>query len=250
MEFQFDMSGGSMPIIKRYQVAATKATPGVPVLVPAAGGSGLVTATTTSTANSVGVTIDTSNANKRGQVVGSTTYVTAQQVDSADTERTVGVIINPFAVYELLMGGGATAGTAMVLHTAVSGAADGLSFVSDVNTDSPEMADGTFFCIAGANAGIARKLTSNSTTTQTFVVAWPRDIVAGDLFILAPYSPPMGITLQLTTNLDQADASIAVGTGAAFKTIELKFNDASHEGRTNSYVNAVLADSVFTAAMS
>ena len=238
------MSGGSTAIVKRYQVAATKATAGVPVLVPAAGGSGVVVATTTSTANSVGVTIDTSNANRRGQVVGSTTYVTAQQTDNADTERAVATIINPFAVYALLMSGGATEGTAMILHTAVSGGSDGLSFVSDVNTDSPEMADGTFFCLTGANAGMARKLTSNSTTTQTFVVAWPRDIAAGDTFILAPYSDLFGVKVQLTTLLTGADASIAVGTGAALKPIEMKW-----DGRTNSYLEAVLADSVFTAAM-
>lgn len=238
------MSGGSTAIVKRYQVAATKATAGVPVLVPAAGGSGVVVATTTSTANSVGVTIDTSNANRRGQVVGSTTYVTAQQTDNADTERAVATIINPFAVYALLMSGGATEGTAMILHTAVSGGSNGLSFVSDVNTDSPEMADGTFFCLTGANAGMARKLTSNSTTTQTFVVAWPRDIAAGDTFILAPYSDLFGVKVQLTTLLTGADASIAVGTGAALKPIEMKW-----DGRTNSYLEAVLADSVFTAAM-
>ena len=234
MEYQGDLTGGSTAFIKRYQVAATKATAGVPVLVPAAAGSGLVVATTTSTAKAVGVTIDTSG-----------TYVTAQQTDNADTARTVGVIINPFAVYSLLMSGGATEGTAMVLHTAASGASDGLSFVSDVNTDSPEMADGTFFCLSGANAGISRKLTSNSTTTQTFIVAWPRDIAAGDTFVLAPYDPPRGIKVQLTTLLTQADSSIAVGTGAAFRTIELKFSQ--HEGRTNSYVNAILANHVMTA---
>jgi len=236
MEFQGDLSGGSTAVIKRYQVAATKATAGVPVLVPAAAGSGLIVATTTSTAKAVGVTVDTSG-----------TYVTAQQTDNSDTARTVGVILNPFAVYSLLMSGGATEGTAMILHTAASGASDGTSFVSDVNTDSPELADGTVFCLTGANAGISRKCTSNSTTTMTFVVPWPRDVAAGDTFIVAPYDPPRGIKVQLTTLLTQADASIAVGTGAAFKTVELKFDQ--HAGRTNSYVNAVLANHVFASTL-
>ncbi len=234
MEFQGDLSGGSTAFIKSYQVAATKATAGVPVLVTAAGGSGLVVATATSTAKAVGVTQDTSG-----------TYVTAQQTDNSDTARTVKTIINPFAVYSMLMNGGATEGTAMVLHTAASGASDGLSFVSDVNTDSPELADGTFYCLSGANKGISRKCTSNSGTTATFTVAWPRDIAAGDTFVCAPYDPPRGIKVQLTTLLTQADASIAVGTGAAFRTIELKFDQ--HEGRTNSYVNAILANHVMTA---
>ena len=236
MDFAYDLSGNTVPTIRRYQVAATAAVAGKPFLVPAASGSGLVTSTTTSTAKAVGVSVDTSG-----------TYVTAQQTDSAETERTVGLIINPFGVFKMLMSGGATEGTAMVLHTAASGGSDGLTIVSDVNTDSPELDEGTCYCFSGANVGIARKITSNSTTTMTFTVAWPRDVAAGDLFIVAPYNPLQGITLQLTTLLTQADASIAVGTGAAFKTIELTWG--ADEARTNSYVHAVLANHVMTAVL-
>ena len=238
MEFQYHLTGGSTAVIKRYQVAATNNTVGMPFLVPAGSGSGLVVATTTGAAKAVGVNIDTAG-----------TYVTAQQSDNSDTERSVGIILSPMAVYSMPMNGGATNGTAMVLHTAASGGSDGLTIVSDVNTDSPELDEGTCFCISGTNVGISRKITSNSTTTMTFTVAWPRDVVAGDQFIVAPYNPLQGITLQLTTTLDQADASIAVATGAAFKTIELKFNDAAHEGRSNSYVYAMLANHVCSAVL-
>ena len=238
MEYQFDLTGGSSAVVKRYQVAATNTTVGMPFLVPAGSGSGIVVATTTGAAKAVGVNVDTAG-----------TYVTDQQTDSADTERSCGIILSPFAVYSLLMTGGATEGTAMVLHTAASGGSDGLTIVSDVNTDSPELDEGTCFCLSGANVGVSRKITSNSTTTMTFTVAWPRDVAAGDTFVVAPYNPLQGIALQLTTLLTQADASIAVGTGAAFKTIELKFNDASHEGRTNSYVYAMLANHVMSAVL-
>ena len=238
MEYQYDLAGGSTPVIKRYQVAATNTVIGVPYLVPAGSGSGIVLATTTGAAKAVGVNIDAAG-----------TYVTAQQSDNSDTERATGIILSPFAVYAMPMNGGASNGTAMVLHTAASGGSDGLTIVSDVNTDSPELDEGTCFCLSGANVGISRKITSNSTTTMTFTVAWPRDVNANDTFVVAPYNPLQGITLQLTTTLDQADASIAVGTGAAFKTVELKFNDASHEGRTNSYVYAVLANHVFSAVL-
>ncbi len=233
MEFQFDMSGTSNAVVKRYQVAATNTTVGMPFLVPASSGAGLVVATTTGAANSVGVNIDAAG-----------TYVTAQQTDSADTERTVGLIINPFAVYSMLMTGGATEGTAMVLYTASSGGSDGLTIIFTASVASPEMDEGVAYCIAGANVGQARKITSTSSATATFTVAWPRDVAAGDTFVIAPFNPLQNITIQLTTLLTQADASIAVGTGAALKAIELKFTE-----RTNSYVNAVLADSVFTAAM-
>ena len=233
MEFQFDMTGGSSAVIKRYQVGVTNNTPGIVYTVPTTSLPGVVISTTTSTAKAVGVSVEAPG-----------TYVTAQQTGGADTARTAALIISPFAAYSMLMNGGATNGTAMVLHTAVSGGSDGLSFVSDVNTDSPELALGTCHCISGANVGISRKITSNSTTTLTFTVAWPRDVAAGDLFVVAPYTPLQGITIQTTTTLDQADASIAVATGAAFKSVELKF-----DGRSNSYVVAVLANHVFSAVM-
>ena len=238
MEFQYDLNGGSTAVIKRYQVAATNTTLGMPFLVPTAGGSGLVVSTTTGTANSVGVNVDTAG-----------TYVTAQQSDNSDTERSLSLIINPFAVYSLLMSGGAAEGTALQVFTAVSGGSDGLTIVMDDSVASPEMADGTVFCISVTNVGLSRKLTSTSTVTATFVVAWPRDVVAGDTFVVVPYSPLFGVKLQLSTLLTQADASIAVGTGAALKPIELRFSEHGNEARTNSYVNAVLADSVMTAAM-
>lgn len=238
MDFAYDLSGTTNATIRRYQVAATASVTGKPFLVPASSGSGLVTSTTTSALKAVGVNIDTSG-----------TYVTAQQTDSSDTARTVGIVLNPQAVYRIPMSGGATEGTAMVLHTAASGATDGLSFVSDVNTDSPELDEGTVFCIQGANQGLANKCTSNSTTTMTFVRAWPRDVAAGDLFVVAPYFPLQGITLQLTTLLTQADASIAVGTGAAFKTLEFVWNKAPGEGRTNNYVMAMLANHILAAPL-
>jgi hypothetical protein len=237
MDFGYDLSGSTNATIRKYQVAASNTVVGKPFLVPAASGSGLVTSTTTSTAKAVGVNIDTAG-----------TYVTAQQSDNSDTERACSIILNPNAVYRIPMSGGATEGTAMVLHTAASGGSDGLTIVFDTNTDSPELDEGTAFCISGANVGLARKITSNSTTTATFTVAWPRDVQAGDLFMIAPYNPLQGVTLQLTTLLTQADTSIAVGTGAAFKTIEFKW-DKGLEARTNSYVYAVLANHVLGAVL-
>jgi hypothetical protein len=238
MEYAYDLSGGSTAIIKRYQVAATNTVVGKPFLVPAGSGSGLVTATTTGTAKAVGVNVDTAG-----------TYVTAQQSDNSDTERSCGIILSPLAVYRMLMSGGATEGTALGLSTAASGGSDGLTVVVDTNTDSPEMDEGTIFGYSGTNAGIARKITSNSTTTVTVTVAFPRDAVAGDTFLIVPYNPLQGVTLQLTTLLTQADASIAVGTGAAFKTVELELRDVAQEGRTNSYVYAVLSNHLFSATL-
>ena len=239
MEYQGDLTGGSSAFTRRYQVAATQDTVGVPLLVPASSGSGLVAATTTGTAKAVGVTLDASG-----------TYVTAQQTASADTRRTCLMSLSPFAIYSLLMSGAAAEGTAMVLYTADgAGGTDGLTIAFTVSVASPQMDEGTCFCLSGANVGVSRKITSTSTVTATFTVAWPRDVLSGDTFLIAPYNPLQGITLQLTTLLTQADTSIAVGTGAAFKTTELKFLDAAHEGRSNSYVNAILANHVLASVL-
>lgn len=234
MEYQGDLTGGSTARIGRFQVAATNTQVGMPFLVPASSGSGIVVATTTGAAKAVGVNIDTAG-----------TYVTAQQTDSADTERACTLITSPFAVYSLPMAGSATSGAQMLLYTADgAGGTDGLTIAFTASVASPQMDEGTCFCISGANVGQSRKITSTSTVTATFTVAWPRDVLSGDTFLIAPYNPLQGITLQLTTLLDQADTSIAVGTGGAWKTVELKF-----DGRANSYVHAVLANHVFSAVM-
>lgn len=239
MEYAYDLAGGSTAVIKKYQVAATNTTSlGKPYLVPVGNGTGLVTSTTTGAAKAVGVNVDLAG-----------TYVTAQQTDNSDTERLTSIILSPFAVYKMLMSGGATEGTALQVFTATSGGSDGLTVVMDDSVASPEMDEGTLFGYSGTNIGVSRKITSTSTTTATMIVSLPRDAVAGDTFLIAPYNPLQGITLQLTTLLTQADASIAVGTGAAFKTIELEFRDASAEGRSNSYVYAMLANHVLSATL-
>lgn len=238
MEFAFDLAGGSNAVIRKYQVAATNTTVGMPFLVPAASGTGLVVATTTGAANMVGVNVDTAG-----------TYVTAQQTDASDTARTVSIIINPFAVYRMLMSGGATEGTALALNAVTTASTDGLAVTTGAEWSNPTFDEGTTWGYDGANAGKARKITSVSATAGTVIVAFPYDTAVGDNFLRCPYTPLQGGTIQLTTLLTQADASIAVATGAAFTPIELILNDIGGEGRTNSYVLAVSADNRFTAAI-
>ena len=238
MEYAYDLSGTTNATVRRYQVAATNTTVGMPFLIPAASGSGLVVATTTGAANMVGVNTDTAG-----------TYVTAQQTDASDTERTVGLIINPFAVYRMLMSGGATEGTALTLYDVTTASTDGLAVTTGDDWTSPQFDEGTVWGYDGANAKKDRKITSTSSTAATVTVAFPNDTAVGDNFLRCPYTPLQGATIQLTTLLTQADASIAVATGAAFTPIELILNDIGNEGRTTSYVLAVSADNRFTAAI-
>ena len=81
------------------------------------------------------------------------------------------------------------------------------------------------------------------------IVAFPYDIAVGDEFIRIPYTLLQADNIQLTTLLTQADASIAVGTGAAFVPIEFVLNDIGGNGRTNSYVKAISGNHYFTAAI-
>lgn len=219
MEFAYDLSGTSTTFVKKYQVAASNAVLGVPYLQnAAAGGTGIVLGTTTGAANALGVNIDTAG-----------TYVTAQQTDNSDTQRLTSVIVNPHAVYKALLSGGAGDGTAMTLFTATSGGSDGLTIVMDVSVASPDLDETYLFCLSGTNAGKKRKVTSTSSLTATFIVAWPIDVVAGDTFIGTGMTPTQTEALTLNTSLTQINASLAP-TGAAYNCVELLM-----DGRTNSY---------------
>lgn len=232
MKFAYAWSGAT-PHIKKYQIAATSSVIGVPKLIPAADGAGVAVATTTSLADMVGITLDTA------------TYVTAQQTDGTSAERLVSLIVNPDAVYWALMSQGATLGTALTLRAVTTASADGLAVTTAESWTATEYDEGVVWGYDGANVGQARKITSTSATAGTVTVPFDYDTVVGDNFIRAPWWPPQTLTMQLTTNLDGADASIAVGTGAQAKAVELVLGNLSNSGRTDSWVIWVPTDHVF-----
>ena len=235
MEYAYNINGGSAPIMKKFQVAASNTVVGRPYLVNAAsGGTGIVLGTTTGVVDAIGVNVDAAG-----------TYVTAQQSDNSDTARTTTIIVSPGAVYRLLLSGGATENTALSLYTVTTGSSDGLAVTTGTDWTSPEFDEGSVWGYEGANAGKLRKITSTSSTSATVIVAFPYDTAVGDTFLRAPYTPTQTETLQLTTNCTQADASIAVGTGGTWHIVEILNRDISMEGRTNSYVMAMLQDHAF-----
>lgn len=237
MEFAYDVSGTSIATIKKYQVAATNTQLGIMYLRSA--GAGVVKATTTGAANALGSNIDTAG-----------TYVTAQQTDNSDTARLTSIIVNPGAVYKLLLSGGATEGTALSPRTVTTASSDGLTVTTSAfDWSSPQFDEGTIWGYDGANAGKVRHIDSTTSVAALVVVAFPLDTVVGDRFLGAPFTPAQTITLQLTTNLYQADASIAVGTGGAWDIVELLCNDLGGYGTTSSYVFAMPQDHLFTGAV-
>lgn len=217
--------GGGAPIMKRYQIGVSNTNVGVPYTIPAAGTAGVVIGTTTGATDLVGFSVEAPGS-----------YLTAQQSDNSDPARYVRLVINPDAVFRCLMSGGATENTALALQTVTTASSSGLAVTTAAEWSSPEYDEGHTWGYDGANAKIARKITSTSSTAATLTVALPNDTVVGDNFLRCPYTPMQTVTVQLTTNLTQADASIAVGTGAPFRVVELILNDASQEGRTNSFV--------------
>lgn len=230
MEYAYDLSGTSTAFVKKYQVAATNTTLGVPYLQNAGtGGTGIVLATTTGAANALGVNIDTAG-----------TYVTAQQSDNSDTERLTSVIVNPHAVYRALISGGSTSGTAQTTYTAASGGSDGLTIVMTASVASPDVDETYIFCLSGVNQGSKRKCTSTSTTTATFIVAWRYDAVANDTFMTCGFTPTQTEALTLTTDLTGINGALAP-TGAAFNCVEVLFDTT-----TSSYGFITFGDHCFS----
>lgn len=228
---------GSVPILKKYQVASgVGSRAGVPLLVPAAAAAGLNISTTTGATDMVGCNLDT------------TTYSTTQGTGKAapfgsgsSAERMVTVIINPFAVWAMKLSGGATNDTALASQTVTTASSGGTAVTTAASwTSSIEYADGVTWGYTGANAGLARKITSTSSTAGTVLVPFDYATVVGDVFLRAPYWPMSNTTVQLTTTLDQANAVISVGTGAPFKVIELRLRDGSESpaGNVNSFLLA------------
>lgn len=232
MEFAYAMSG-AVGHVKKYQIAATVSNAGIPFLIPAADAAGVAQGTTTGATDFLGCGLDAS-----------VTYVTAQQTDGTSAERLVSIVVNPDAVWEALMSGGATEGTALTLYDVTTASATGLSVTTGDDWSSPQFDEGVLWGYDGANAKQARRITATSTTAATVTVALDRDTVVGDNFLRAPYWPIGTTTLQLTTNLYQADASIAVATGAPYRVLEMTLNDLASNGRTNSYVRFIARDHI------
>jgi hypothetical protein len=231
MEYHYQLAGGA-PIIKRYQAGATMATAGVPVTANPDTTGGLALATTTAAVLCVGVTVDTA------------TLVTAQQSDGSDPERTVGVIVNPFAVFRARLSGGATANTALGTLTETLGDTTGLLVTFAAATNA--MDNGSIWGYTGANAGYGRKNITGATTTAVPHVAFPADSAIGDTFIQLPFWYCSDHYVQLTTLLNQIDASVDTDTdNANFRVVDLKVRPSAQDGTTTSWADVIVADHMF-----
>ena len=230
MEFAGSIDG-SAPIIKKYQVNEDFDNEGVIALAPVGNAAGLVISSTTSFANAVGVCLDTA------------TYITAQQTDGTSAERELTVIINPGALYKIHLSGAAVEGTAMVKYPITTEDLSGLTAVtSSLDWSSPAFDESVVWFADGLNVGQKRKVTSVSTPTATFDVAFDQAVLVGHNLYRAPYwfLDTTAAFLAVTTNLYQANTLIAVGTGGAALIIDM---DLEATG-TKSTVTFLLSDHV------
>ena len=226
---------GGASLRKRYKIGATIATAGIPVISDGTTFAGIVPCTTTNLDFTHGLGLDTG------------TYSTVQ----GDAEGLVTVSVRPDLIVRALMSGGATAGTALTLLSNTAASAGG-TVVTDTDVSANDMTGGTLVCISGGNVGESRMITADTASVSaTVTVPFPRAIAVGDEFFMIPYAL-MGdgtattdgnSNLQTTTLFDQADASIASGTGGQVSVVELELN-----GRSDSYVLFVLDAHVHSAA--
>lgn len=229
MEVSGLLSGGA-PVIKKYQINATVANAGVPLLIGGSNEAGLDLPTTTVAVDVVGLNLDTA------------VYTVTQGSGSDSAERLVSVIINPDAILRARMSGGAAEGTALAQHTVTVENSGGTAIETGTEWSSPTFDEGVVWGYSGNNVSQSRKITSVSSTVGTVLIPFDYSILVGDVYLRAPYWAMQGATVQLTTNFLEADASIAVATGAGFKVFDMDLEDLSGEGTLKSYIEMLPTD--------
>lgn len=237
MNFGYSFSGGA-PVIKKYRVASgSTANAGGYVTVAVAGGSGVVLGLVTTVADQVGSTLDAA---------------TGSTAPTSDTAAVTSVVVNPDAVYRLLVVKGATGGQIDILTESAGGSKTVNTITAgETAPNSPSMDEGTIVCISGANKGQTRKITSVAATTATITEGWVNNNATSDVFILLPWTPAdvAGNNVQLTTDLASARADIVVGTGADMRPVELIVDQATVTlARNSSYLLAMFDDHIYRQA--
>ena len=221
-----------------YKLSAT-VVEGELALASAAGADGgeITDSTTTSLLDVIGIVLGASSvASPRSVGLGGSLTYSATQ---GDPEGMVRVIVNPDTIIRALMSGGAAAGTQLTLLVNTAANAAG-TVVTDADVGTASMDDGIVWCITGANVGQSRKITTFSASTSiTVTVPFRRTIAVNDEFLMAPYLPLTTRAVQLTTNLLDANAAIAVGTGGNATIVEVVLNR-----RGDSYVHFIARDHV------
>lgn len=234
MKFAYLLSGGA-PTIKKYKMAAAMA-PGIVVLVAASNATGLSTSTTTSFADTVGVTLD---------AILSASQPVSYSTTQGNVEFLQSVIISPDAIFRALMVGSAASGV-VEERTVGTASSNGLTVVGttgDTDPSNPDMDEGTVWYASGGtgggNAGASRKITSTTTTlTVTVIMPFTANAV-GQKYHTNPYTPGAK-TVTMSTDLKNVRVDLAK-TGADARIVDQELN-----GKDNSYLHLFLSDHILS----
>lgn len=243
MKLSYLLSGNA-PVVKKYQIGETWLdVAGIPVEIPTLSDvAGVQMCETNGCVDALGVTLDKPHANNGKAAASSTTRLTAQQTDASDPSQVVSVVINPGAVWKARLSGGSTSGTALTAQTNTTASTDGLTITTSSNLSAYD--DGVAWGATGANAGILRKVTA-VTTTSTVVIAFPNDIAVNDTFYYATFGPSEDAGIQLTSNLDELDATADLQSTDNFRCIDFYQKDAAGKGATETYAEFILIDHLY-----
>lgn len=229
MEVHGHLYGGT-PILKKLQIGESLAVGGTALIASAlADADGVMRASTTAAAESIGVAID----------VNALTRLTAQQTDNSNPAVYVTVNVRPDQIVSARMSGSSTAGTALAEFTNTAASTTGLLITAAFGTAYD---DGYVIGATGANAGITRKIQGAVNTTGTPIVAFPQDLAVGDLFYASTVGPMEDNGVQLTSNIAEVDATGDNQSGTNFRVLNLRWFSKAMGGALNSFVDMVFVD--------
>jgi hypothetical protein len=165
--------------------------------------------------------------------------------------RSVGVIINPFHVLRARIAGSATTGAALstaapaAIVTNTSADTAGIT-ITAAEVGTVNMRGGVMIGRTGANGGVTRRIgVHTDNTSEAVVVPFPYTIAVGDTFYRLPFSKACE-NVQLTTLLDEVDASIVFATGGAAAVLRVILPHGPSNNQTDQlYLDFTLTDRHF-----
>lgn len=158
----------------------------------------------------IGVVTTTAGVDAVGVVMEAVTY--------AATTPTYGMThISPYAIYRAKATQGATANTQL---TVFEGTGTSKTQIDSSSAPGVDITGGSIFCVEGTNKNQRCIVVSNvASTSVTATNGFTTAPVSGDKFVAVPWS--FGSKhIQLSTNLDQADASIVYSTGVDVRVVD------------------------------
>lgn len=237
MRLSFCVSGNAL-VIKKYQIGETfnAGVVGIPVEYPTLSDTdGVLMCETNSIVDTLGVALDNPG-----------TRQTAQQSDGSDPARYVSVGINADAVWHARLSGSSVTGVALTPLTNTVASTTGLLTTLGLGTAYD---DGWIGGYTGANVSVMRKVTAVAGTNETPIIAFPADIAVGDTFIPCTFGPGEDAGFQLTTALDEIDASADGQALDNARCISLYLKDQANRGNLESYAEIMLIDHIFAGSI-